>query len=154
MAKMTVQRKRRKSREPAPRPPTTAADLIDDARVKEAIYLHIGELIKKHVGGRRPGRDFSKELFESTMEIIFACAIHGGIFRLPKGLGTLSVQYLGATRRKLPTGEHLELPASRPIMRYREGLAVRAALGKNDKYPGRQKPISEILRNPQLLPLK
>lgn len=125
---------------------------VDDTHQKEAIYEHIADSIQQKVGGRKVGREFAKNFFESQIEMVFSYAIHGGLFRFPRGLGTLTLKMLAPTTKVLPNGERVEIHGERPILKYHEGLSVRAALGKPDKYPGRVKPVRETLLEPPPVP--
>jgi hypothetical protein len=122
--------------------------IIDDMRTKGKIYDRIESMIQQKCGGRRVGRDFAKSLFEAQIDLIFGFAIHTGLFRFPKGLGTLHLKQLAPTNKKLPNGEFRSYGGNRPILRYHEGLSIRAALGKPDKYPSRKRPIRKSLIEP------
>lgn len=128
--------------------PAPVPVFIDDMRAKEEIYDRIEQMIQDKVGGRKVGREFAKNLFEMQIDMVFSFAIHTGLFRFPKGLGTLHLKQLAPTNKKLPTGETKTFGGNRPILRYHEGLSVRAALGKPDKYPGRKRPVRDSLTLP------
>lgn len=116
-----------------------------DRQIKEDIYVAIAKRIQERTGGLRPGREFTKALFEMVMDMMFQYAMHAGAFRFPKGLGMLYLKTLQPTRRRLPSGQMMDVLEARNILRYKEGLSVRAALGKPDRYPQRRKPVRESL---------
>ena len=79
----------------------------------------------------------AEQLWDNLMEAAFAQTIADGQFRLPRGLGALYIKLLKPTRRKLPNGEWIERDDLQPMVRYREGLSVRLALGKGERYANR-----------------
>ncbi len=79
----------------------------------------------------------SERLLEDVFEAAMSHAVAHAQFQLPRGLGTIYTKMLQPTRRKLPNGEWVERTELQPALRYREGLSIRLALGKGDRYADR-----------------
>lgn len=85
----------------------------------------------------------ASRVFEGVIQRVFRAAILSGSFRLPAGFGSFAIRIHKATRRRI-NGELVDVP-SQAYVRYVEGDAVRAALGKKDHYPERKRPPKPVL---------
>jgi hypothetical protein len=99
-------------------------------RVLKALAHHMVDVTD---GAVIRSRKFGRELLAATVELIFRTAIKEGSFRLPDGWGVLSIRQLYPSQRRIPTGEIVKLPPLRYRLRYEEGSAVRALLGRPQK---------------------
>lgn len=107
-------------------------------RVYRAIAAHVRETTGGVVSMQGEGLSLGCDILNAVVEIIFRTAIKEGYFKLPAGFGSLKVQELRGTVKKLPTGQLLTLSANRSRLRFTEGTAVKDLLGMPYKWTSRK----------------
>lgn len=94
-------------------------------------------------GGVKFTNQRAQALFEGIVQLVFRAVILTGSFRLPAGYGSFVIKMKKPTRRRI-NGVLIDVPAL-SYVRYSEGDAVRAALGKRDHYPARKNPPKSVI---------
>lgn len=113
-----------------------------DEAIKEQIYemiqKRIQDLMRQKKNDRRVSRLTAKEIFDTTVDILFAGLLKEkgeGYFRLPLGYGIMRVKrFKPRPAKAMPTRDNLPVPPiARPEarfhLRYLEGATVKKALG-------------------------
>lgn len=98
-----------------------------EVSAKEKIYVMIGQLVQDKTG-KRIGKTGGREIFDRTVEQIFAAAAQEGSLRFNGGFGSLHVRTYQAGERRLPSGAVTQF-GERTKIRYEEGVVVKALNG-------------------------
>lgn len=103
-----------------------------ETEVMERVYYALATHLIDVTGGqfRRPTKRLGKELLKGLTEIVFRTAIKEGFFRFPAGWGTLRTRPLACYKKRLPSGDIVQLPPARQRLKYEEGSAVRELVGR------------------------
>jgi hypothetical protein len=108
-------------------------------RVYKAITAHVRELTEGELP-QQNSETLGRDILDGVIELVWRTALTEGYFRLPGGFGSLKVQVLKSTQKRLPTGQVVDLTKShRSRLRYEEGAAVRELLGMPYKTSYRRK---------------
>lgn len=109
-----------------PSPPTDDPKPVVTKRVLLALATHAVDISS---GGIRRSGGLGRELLRGMTELVFRTALKEGSFQLPDGWGVLKVRRTKRVAR-LPTGQVIQMHPLQYCLKYEEGAAVRALLGR------------------------